>query len=72
MLYMWWSEGNFVEFVLFFHCCVLPRTEPTLACWRNLAFCFVGNFKSKDNVTTFFLEVAIIDSRALLSECRAQ
>lgn len=54
MVYMWWSEDNFVEFVLFFHCRVLPQTEPALVSWRNLAFCFVGNFKSKDNVTTFF------------------
>lgn len=54
MVYVWCSEDNFVEFVLFLHCCVLPRTEPTLFSWRNLAFCFVGNFKSKDNVITFF------------------
>lgn len=43
-----------MEFVLFFHCRVLPHTEPALVSWRNLAFCFVGNFKSKDNVITFF------------------
>lgn len=34
-------------------------------------FFWVDNYKSKDNVITF-LEVAIIDTRALLSECRAQ